>query len=628
LLNIEDRQQSESLMLRLIFAFFLSIPCLSAFTQNHDAELVYQETDISFKGGKLYKNLTYEIKINNRAGEKFTKVSIPYSNLIRISKLEADLKDISGTVIKKLQKSDITDKSAISDNSLYEDDFVREFTLKHNSYPYTIFYTYQLQEEEFLNIAYWIPVIDRKVPTLKAVLNVEVPADYKISYKNQFIDSFRADTSDLLIKYSWNTSYKDIIEPEIYAPPFNSLMPFVIIVPVLFNYDQPGSFESWSTFGDWHNNLLKGLSDLPQSEKNNILNLISGITGTKEKIKKLYNYLQDHTRYINITIETGGLKPYPASYVALNKYGDCKALSNYFKAVLECAGIQSFYTKVNAGDPKTLIDKKFPSQQFNHIILCVPVQNDTVWLDCTSDNPFNYLGTFTQDRDVFIIENGKSHFTRTPALSDRDVIEARKVVIRQNLQNQATAEFSDYYKGEEYESLFFLSHSVNESDKLRVFRNHFVEDGFELSDFSMTDPDRDTPGIFLTYSAWSNKVYRDYGNDLLIDVIPISIPQFEDPGKRKLPVQIDYPVFKSDTLEYEIPVGYASTGNFLNQEVKSEFGSYKIKSVLAGKKVEIIKSFLLYPGKYAIGKYSDFYNFIRKIIDIENTNKIVTTKQF
>lgn len=138
-------------MLRLLFfALFLTFPWISALTENNDAELVHQETDILIKSSKLYKTLTYELKIYNRAGEKFTKVSIPYSKLIKISKLEAIVKDYSGTTIKKLQKGDITDRSAFSDN---------------------------------------------------------------------FTDSFSADTTDLLIKYSWGTSYKNIIEPEFFSPP-------------------------------------------------------------------------------------------------------------------------------------------------------------------------------------------------------------------------------------------------------------------------------------------------------------------------------------------------------------------------------------------------------------------------
>jgi hypothetical protein len=175
-------------------------------------------------------------------------------------------------------------------------------------------------QEEFLSIENWLPVLDCETPTVKALLVVEVPIGYKISNRSQLTDSFRCDSTDQLVRYTWNASYTKLIEPEVLSPRIASLLPYVIIVPASFKFDLTGSLTSWSSFGEWHNNLLKGLSYLPDTEKNNIENLLKGTTDTKEKIKILYNYLQDNTRYINITIETGGLKPYPASYVAINKY--------------------------------------------------------------------------------------------------------------------------------------------------------------------------------------------------------------------------------------------------------------------------------------------------------------------
>ena len=55
----------------------------------------------------MTKNLYYEIKINNRAGEKYTKIAIPFSKLIKSSKIEAFVKDSNGRTVKKLKKSDI-----------------------------------------------------------------------------------------------------------------------------------------------------------------------------------------------------------------------------------------------------------------------------------------------------------------------------------------------------------------------------------------------------------------------------------------------------------------------------------------------------------------------------------------
>jgi hypothetical protein len=615
-------------MLRISFALILTCLSLSGFTQEYDAELLNYKTIIFIRKGILYKTINAEIKINNRAGEKYSTVSIPYSKLIKLSKLDAYLKDKLGLTVKTLQKKDIIDKSSIADYSLYEDDYIKEFTLKHNSYPYSICYSYEVQQDEFISIDDWLPVLNRKVPTINAILQVEVPLNYNISFTSKFTDSFSTDTTDLQIMYTWSASYKNIFIPEISSPSLSQLLPEVKIVPLDFKYNLPGSFRSWLSFGNWHNDLLRGLSDLPPAEQAIIQNITSGISDKREIIKKLYWYLQDHTRYINITIETGGLKPYPASYVAENKYGDCKALSNYFKSVLAFKGIKSFYTKVLAGDPIIEIDKSFPYQQFNHIILCVPMPEDTIWLDCTSDGPFNHLGTFTQNRDVFLVEEGKSHFTRTPALTSNDVAEIRRVRITYAGQNQATAIFSNSYRGEVYESLFYLSHSVSDQDKSQIIRNNYVENGFELISFSLIPAPRDSPEISLNYSARSGNVYKVYGNDLIISILPFSMQRYEDPKTRKLPIQLDYPVNRTDSLEYEIPIGYSLNNKLLNQTITSDFGQYKIESNLKERKVKIVKSFILNSGKYPVDKYLDFYRFIKKVVDSENSNVIVTNKQF
>jgi hypothetical protein len=614
-------------MKRVFIALLFCLFALPAFSSIHDVELILQDTSISIKNGRMIKHIRYDIRINNRAGEKHTKVNIPYSKIIKVSKIEAGIKDTNGMIIKKVQKNEIIEKSAISDFSLYEDDYIKEFTLKHNSYPYIISYSYEEEQEEFLLIDYWMPVIDWNTPTIKAVLRLDIPKGFRISYRDKLTDSFKCDSNDLSVNYIWTASYTNQVEPQTSSPEINTFLPSVKIVPVEFKYDLPGSLRSWSEFGDWQSALNRGLSDLPQTEKYVINELIKGITDTKQKVKILYQYLQDHTRYINITIETGGMKPYPASYVSVNKYGDCKALSNYFKSILECADIKSYYTKVHAGDIVTDVDKSFPSQQFNHIILCVPVTNDTLWLDCTSDMAFGYLGTFTQARDVFIIDEGKSYFTHTPELTIEDVIETRKVTFQQK-QNETLAEFSITYGGDNYENYYSLYSQATETDRDQIFRNNIVKNGFELINFKMLQPARDSAKISTTYTALSNRIYKDYGNDMIIALLPFPVPRFEDPKKRKLPVQLDYPIYRVDSLEYEIPPDYRVASKFTNQLITSEFGNYKCDAVIKDKKIFVIKSFTLFSGRYTVDKYQGFYEFLSKVIDIESNNLIVTNKIF
>src|SRR5690554_5772878 len=163
---------------------FLAL-CIPVFAQHYDAEVLYANTSIEVDRGSLIKNITYEIRINNRGGERFTQVEIPYSSLNKLSKIDAYIKDAGGRVVKKLKKSDLTTRSSISDFSLYEDESVQSFTLKHNTYPYTIVYSYQIKQSDFLYLTYWMPVIHQGVPTLAADLHVSVPRDYRLSFQNQ-----------------------------------------------------------------------------------------------------------------------------------------------------------------------------------------------------------------------------------------------------------------------------------------------------------------------------------------------------------------------------------------------------------------------------------------------------------
>ena len=610
----------------LLIIGFISFYTIS-FAQDYNAELVLQETNIAVNNNKLTMDVCYEIKINNRSGEKYTKIIIPYSKLIKVGSIKAYIKDSNGRTVKKLKNSEIIEKSSISGFSFYEDDYIKEFTLKHNTYPYTIVYSYQVQQNEYLNIDYWVPVIDEKIPTLSASLKVTVPITFHIAYLNQNVKGPVIDTAGNEINYKWHASYTDIIKPEVLPPPVLDLEPSVRIVPQEFTYDISGSLKDWVSFGDWQYALLKDLNELPDAEKSKIHMLVKDVDDVKEKIKILYHFLQDNTRYINITIETGGLKPYPAKYVALNKYGDCKALTNYFKSMLDYLEIKSYYTKVNAGIPIKEINQDFPSQQTNHVILYIPYKDEDIWLDCTSDGAFNYLGTFTQNRNAFIIDYNNSHFLKTPALSPPDVLETRKIEINYKLQ-EANVKFQNFYKGDMYENILDLDKNYNESEKSRIVSNYFIDNGFQLIDYKILRLHRDSAKIKLIYEATSRNIYNHYGNDILINNITFSIPRFEKPGQRKLPVQIDFPVYMIDTLVYEIPAGYNL--NIDNDEylVSNKYGKYKYIVYEEKGEIIVIKSLLINTGRYPVSDYEDFYNFYTQIIDIENKTNLILNKNF
>lgn len=612
--------------LRSVLLFFLVINNLSAKAQNYDAEVINSEIVISINNGKLNKIVNYQIKIYNRAGEKYTKVRIPHSPISKASKIKAFITNVNGSVIKKISKRDIITKSAISSFSFYEDDLVKEFTLKHNRYPYILNYSYQINESDFVAIDYWTPMFSADIPTLKASFKVYVPSNYDINIHESNIEKGKISTFETTTKYKWEGSYNCTFKDEVYAPDFWEEIPMVRVVPINFNFDKSGNLSTWVSYGNWQYELNKGLSELPEKEKLIIDKLVAGVDNDMEKIKKLYHYLQDETRYVNISIETGGLKPYPASYVAQNKYGDCKALSNYFKSVLSYAGIKSFYTKIYADDMVNQFLNNFPSPQFNHIILCVPTLSDTLWLDCTSDAAFSYVGTSIQNREVFVIDKDKSFITRTPKLEIKDVVRERKIKLKYNSDLSANISFTNNYKGDGYESLLSLNCDYSENRKKQIVRNYIVEDNFELQDFSFDLQDRDSTNIKLEYSAFSRNYFQAYGKELFVKTIPFYIPNFEKVKDRTLPVQIDYPIYYIDTLDFEIPEGYVL--NNLPKEINesNDYGKYSLAYIKNDKTIRVCKKFILNEGKYSIEQYSEFFRFIDLARSSEKKSILILSK--
>ena len=138
--------------------------------------------------------------------------------------------------------------------------------------------------------------------------------------------------------------------------------------------------------------------------------------------------MQQKTRYISIQVGIGGWKPMLASEVDRLGYGDCKALTNYTRALLSEVGITSYYAKIYAGRGKRKsLDGNLVSQQSNHVILMVPFERDTTWLECTNQKiPFGHLGSFTDDRDALVITPEGGMLIKTP-----------KIPVEENIQNMS-----------------------------------------------------------------------------------------------------------------------------------------------------------------------------------------------
>lgn len=598
-----------TLMKYLAFLLLLTSPLLVK-SQSTRSEVLKKVSHLEYKNNKLIQSDTVIVQINERMGDADAKFNIWYRKGDKVTIGNSWIEDMSGNVIRKLKNKEVEDISAVANSTLYSDDFVKKFELKHNIYPYRIICTYKKVYDKI----FWISMLDytnRRQSVLDGTMIVDVPVNEEIKYEQKYVDAPQMETLGPIKRYTWKYSYTGVT-PEKNTLYSTARFPQITVLPLHFKYGKSGSWESWQTFGNWIAALNDDRGFLPDGEKEKIRTLIADAKTDLEKIKILYTYLQDVTRYVNIRIDIGGLQAYPAEYVSVNKYGDCKALTNYMQAILREGGVKSYYTLINSSEYIEDVDPIFPSQAFNHAILTVPQENDTLFLECTSKNlAFGYVHSNIQGRQALLVDDNNSRLIATPSLKKEDVLCSRTIHLTMNISDMSKVDLKSTQRGDQYEESSWLKNSIHRDKAEKYIRNSILRGSYELLNFNLIDS-KESPTIILEAECSMQHAYKQYGKNLILESFPIEMISYEIPEKRTQDVEIAYPSFYQDTIVYELE-NHKLAKIPADLSIESDFGHYSLSYKQDENKLITYKSILISAGRYPLSVYKDFYQFINDI---------------
>ncbi len=163
--------------------------------------------------------------------------------------------------------------------------------------------------------------------------------------------------------------------------------------------------SSLSDLYGWYHSLVKTVENDTTAVKEKALSLVEGITDDKERVKKLFYWVQDNVRYIAYEDGVAGFKPEACQSVFENRYGDCKGMANLLAQMLKSLGYDARLTWI--GTRRIAYDYSTPSLAVdNHMICTLILDGKRYFLDPTED--FIEFGDYAhriQGRQV-LIENG------------------------------------------------------------------------------------------------------------------------------------------------------------------------------------------------------------------------------
>lgn len=564
----------------------------------------------------------YAITILNEAGSKHAGFYEYYDQLREIKSIKGTLYDVSGKQVRKLKQSEIKDESAVSDFSLMEDDRSKRHDFYHRIYPYTVEYEVEVRATQTFFIPHWMPQDDILLSVQESRLSITVPTDYQLRYKQFNYKGVPTETAGKGEKtYSWEVKNLVALENEPMAAALRYRTTMVYLAPSDFSYGSyTGKMNSWEDFGKFIRTLNNGRDQLPEKTKNEVHALTDDVKDQKEKIRRLYRYMQERTRYISIQLGVGGFQPFDATYVSTKGYGDCKALSNYMYALLKEAGIRSHYILVQAGQGRNELVEDFAVNQFNHAILCVPTSKDTVWLECTSQiSPFGYLGDFTNNRPVLLIDEEGGKLVRTP--------DYRMELNQQNRLFKAVISEEGHLKGSSHTQLTGMQqdwyhgfvHSVSPERQLEILKGRLNLPSYDINKFHYNEfPDaQPVPAMDELLDITAPNYASISGKRLFIvpNVLNRSGIKLEEKETRKSPIRLSDPYRDVDTVEITIPNGYTPESVFKDVSLESPFGKYTASAKVEGNKITYIRVMEKKGGLFSAKDYAaleTFYNAIYK----------------
>ncbi|MDB5260973.1 MAG: hypothetical protein JWQ14_254 [Adhaeribacter sp.] len=397
------------------------------------------------------------ITILNSNGAEYAQIAVYYDKSRQLKNQKGAIYDGTGKLVKKLASADFQDVSAISNISLFEDDRVKHYAPQVNYFPFTVEYEYELRFKHTFYFPDWQPQKALDIAVEQSSYRFIAKPGFETRLKENNLSAPRKETQTPEGNLTeWSTRNIPALKSEPYSPPAQRFLTRVEIAPVNFSYEGiRGKFTNWQDYGKWaYDNLLQGRDKLPPTTVATVTDLVKDLKSPEEKIRKIYEYMQQKNRYISVQIGIGGLQPMKAEEVDRLGYGDCKALTNYMRSLLGVAGIKSYYTEVNTGpDKKNYLPDFASAFQGNHAILCVPLPQDTIWLECTSrEAPMGYLGTFTDNRRVLLYTENGGVIARTKRLAPEQNRQIRTATLTLDEKGFLQGNVETRFEGSQYDN--------------------------------------------------------------------------------------------------------------------------------------------------------------------------------
>jgi len=596
----------------MVMRIFILILVSSLFLNAEEKSRVkISETTMSISNtGQATLSVKQVIEVSDKRNLGFGEITIWTSDFVSLEKINVNILDEKGKRKKRFKKRHFEESeggSGLASDSKY-------FYLDASSVlpiPFVIELEYTKTIHSLFFWPRWDP--QEQIPVDKATYTLEVPAKFGFdSYSPIGLEPESIGSESYYWEQTGILEFPD--EKSMPSLVYNSHR--VLFAPYQYELDGIKGFGgTWSGVADFYSKLAKEQYELDPKSVSDLV--IEPCESTLDTIRQVYEYVQRTTRYVAVELGIHGWKPHTSQWVCDNKYGDCKDLATFFISLLDIYGIEAYPVLIltRSGGTNYI---NFPDNRFNHAIACVPLEGDTLWVDCTYEEAMlDLLPPNDQGCNVVVVGTEGAVMVQTPILppETNQVIFKGQLKMEESGPTQLVGELLFIGNAAMRERSRMKNATVKEQREALIYLFRESAPGLELTSYSFVDLEQKDNDLTILIEGNIPHLGSNSGNRIFVN---LSLPgrigwSGEHVSRRTHPYDAGLPsIYASEiTLSYPESVEIESLPREVNQT--TPFGSFSQRYSQDKGQLRMTRKFQDNQWFIPLEEYPEFSKFRQKV---------------
>jgi hypothetical protein len=272
----------------------------------------------------------------------------------------------------------------------------------------------------------------------------------------------------------------------------------------------------------------------------------------------------------------------------------------------------------------------FPCLQADHVISCVPLGKDTVWLECTNQTVSpGYMGDFTGNRKAILIDEDGAHIVRTPTYSSADNLQSRVVNAEIGLDGNLDAEVNTTYTCISQDMPHYLMDELSGDQREKRLNELFDLPTYKVDKSRYEEQKGPLPVVKEYLHVISPNYAAVSGRRLFIapNLLDKSDTRLSTDSVRKYDYVYDYAYRDVDSISIKIPDGYQPEAVPADVHIDSKYGKFSSSVKILPDRIVYCRMREESVNRFAPADYPGLVKFYEQLYKADHSKVVLVKKE-